>query len=70
MTDIGRVMQESMTAATDLDGVRMESATASIRLLPQADIHIHVPSGAVPQDGPSAGAAMVTALVSLLSGRR
>src|SRR5207248_11677564 len=32
-------------------------------------IHIHVPSGAVPKDGPAAGAAMVTALVSLLSGR-
>jgi ATP-dependent Lon protease len=35
----------------------------------KSDIHIHVPSGGVPKDGPSAGAAMVTALVSLLTGR-
>jgi ATP-dependent Lon protease len=62
-------MQESMTAA--LTWVRSNGERYDIDpdFFRKQDIHIHVPSGAVPKDGPSAGAAMVTALVSLLSGR-
>src|ERR1700747_2924884 len=66
---LGEVMQESMTAA--LTWVRSNADKYGIDpdFFRKQDIHIHVPSGAVPKDGPSAGAAMVTALVSLLSGR-
>ncbi len=66
---LGEVMQESMTAA--LTWVRSNAERYGIDpdFFRKQDIHIHVPSGAVPKDGPSAGAAMVTALVSLLSGR-
>src|SRR5262245_52164042 len=67
---LGEVMQESMTAA--LSWVRANAQRYGIDpdFFRKQDIHIHVPSGAVPKDGPSAGAAMVTALVSLLSGRQ
>src|SRR5215475_547775 len=66
---LGEVMQESITAA--LTWVRSNSEKYGIDpdFFRKHDIHIHVPSGAVPKDGPSAGAAMVTALVSLLTGR-
>jgi ATP-dependent Lon protease len=66
---LGEVMQESMTAA--LTWVRSNGERYGIDpdFFRKQDIHIHVPSGAVPKDGPSAGAAMVTALVSLLCGR-
>jgi ATP-dependent Lon protease len=68
---VGDVMRESAQAA--LSYVRASSS----ELLPdlpdgwfaEHDIHIHVPAGAIPKDGPSAGVTMVTALVSLLSGR-
>ncbi len=67
---IGQVMQESMQAA--LTWVR--SNTTELGIAPEFfsdhDIHIHVPAGAIPKDGPSAGVTMVTALVSLLSNRR
>ena len=66
---LGEVMQESMRAA--LTWVRANSERYGIDpdFFRKQDLHIHVPSGAVPKDGPSAGVAMVTALVSLLSGR-
>ncbi len=66
---LGEVMQESMTAA--LSWVRANAQRYGIDpdFFRKHDIHIHVPSGAVPKDGPSAGVAMITALVSLLSGR-
>jgi ATP-dependent Lon protease len=68
---LGEVMQESAQAA--LSYVRSEAADL-VPNLPEDwfaghDIHVHVPAGATPKDGPSAGVAMVVALASLLSGR-
>ena len=66
---LGEVMQESMRAA--LSWVRANADRYGIDpdFFRKSDLHIHVPSGAIPKDGPSAGAAMVTALVSLLTGQ-
>ena len=66
---LGEVMKESMSAA--LTWVRANSDRYGIDpdFFRKADLHVHVPSGAIPKDGPSAGVAMVTALVSLLTGR-
>jgi ATP-dependent Lon protease len=66
---LGEVMQESMRAA--LSWVRSNSDRYGIDpdFFRKLDLHVHVPSGAIPKDGPSAGIAMVTALVSLLTGR-
>jgi ATP-dependent Lon protease len=66
---LGEVMQESMTAALTWTRANGERYGIDPDFFRKQDIHIHVPSGAVPKDGPSAGAAMVTSLISLLSGR-
>ncbi|MEA2711970.1 MAG: ATP-dependent Lon protease [Phycisphaerales bacterium] len=66
---IGDVMKESATAAYSLLRSRAESLGIDQNLLANSDIHIHVPAGAVPKDGPSAGTAMFTALASLLLNR-
>jgi ATP-dependent Lon protease len=62
-------MQESMTAALTWVRANAERYVIDPDFFRRQDIHVHVPAGAVPKDGPSAGVAMVTALVSLLSGR-
>jgi ATP-dependent Lon protease len=64
---IGEVMQESMQAA--LTWVRSNAASVGLKedFLENVDIHIHVPAGGIPKDGPSAGVTMATALVSLLT---
>lgn len=67
---LGDVMKESARAA--LSYVRSHAGELEIDLsrLEESDLHIHVPAGAVPKDGPSAGVTIFTALASLLSGRR
>jgi ATP-dependent Lon protease len=66
---LGDVMRESAQAALSLVKNRAESIGIEPSLFEKHDIHIHVPAGATPKDGPSAGVAMFTALVSLLIGR-
>jgi ATP-dependent Lon protease len=65
---LGDVMKESVEAARSV--VRARAARLGIKdeLFEKRDIHIHVPDGATPKDGPSAGAAMTTAFVSALTG--
>ncbi len=66
---IGEVMKESASAAFTLVRSRADMLGIDSERLAQSDIHIHVPAGAVPKDGPSAGVAMFTALASLLLNR-
>ena len=66
---LGDVMRESAQAAMTLVKSRAASFGIDPALFEKSDIHIHVPAGATPKDGPSAGVAMFTALVSLLTGR-
>jgi ATP-dependent Lon protease len=66
---LGEVMRESAQAALSLVKSRAAALGIDPELFAKSDIHIHVPAGATPKDGPSAGVAMFTALVSLLTGR-
>ena len=66
---IGDVMKESAQAALSLVKSRVRELGIEPDAFKEADIHIHVPAGAVPKDGPSAGVAMFTALASLFSDR-
>jgi len=65
---LGDVMQESVSAA--LSYVRSKSISFGIKptLFEKRDIHVHVPEGATPKDGPSAGVAMATSIISILTG--
>ncbi len=65
---LGDVMQESIQAALTVVRSRAQSLGVAPDYHEKVDIHIHVPEGATPKDGPSAGIAMCTALVSVLTG--
>jgi ATP-dependent Lon protease len=67
---LGEVMRESAQAALSLVKNRAASLGIDTGLFERSDIHIHVPAGATPKDGPSAGIAMFTSLASLLIGRK
>lgn len=65
---IGNVMQESARAALSFVRANAEAIGLDPEFFDHADIHLHVPAGAQPKDGPSAGVAIATALVSLIAG--
>jgi ATP-dependent Lon protease len=66
---LGDVMKESATAALSFIRANAETIGISKDFFEDMDLHIHVPSGAIPKDGPSAGVTILTALVSLLTNR-
>ena len=66
---LGDVMKESAQAALSLVKGRAKTLGIAPEMFEKSDIHVHVPAGATPKDGPSAGVAMFVALTSLLTGR-
>ena len=68
--NLGEVMKESATLALEYIKSHAQEIGIDEKMFEENDIHVHVPAGAVPKDGPSAGITMVTALVSALTGRK
>jgi ATP-dependent Lon protease len=67
---LGDVMKESATAALSFIRANAEDMGISKDFFEESDIHVHIPAGAIPKDGPSAGVTMLTALVSLFTGKK
>ena len=68
--NLGDVMKESATLALEYIKSHAKEIGVEDKMFEEFDIHVHVPAGAVPKDGPSAGITMVTSLVSSLTGRK
>ncbi|OQX12888.1 MAG: endopeptidase La [Desulfobacteraceae bacterium IS3] len=66
---LGEVMQESARAAVSYARANLQKLGVEENIFENFDIHIHVPAGAIPKDGPSAGVAMATALISVLTNK-
>ncbi len=66
---LGEVMQESVRAAMSYARANLQPLGVEENVFDNLDVHIHVPAGAIPKDGPSAGIAIASALISILSGR-
>jgi ATP-dependent Lon protease len=66
---LGDVMRESAQAALSYIGSQADELGIDAKLFQENGVHIHVPAGAIPKDGPSAGVTMATSLVSLFTGR-
>jgi ATP-dependent Lon protease len=67
---LGEVMQESARAAVSYARANIAALGLDVKKFENLDIHIHVPAGAIPKDGPSAGIAMATALISALTNKQ
>jgi len=67
---VGNIMQESARAALSFVRSRAKQLSIDSAYFDRSDLHLHIPAGAQPKDGPSAGVTMATALVSLISGRK
>ncbi|MGB0885027.1 MAG: endopeptidase La [Chitinophagales bacterium] len=67
---LGDVMKESATIALSLVKANAEKFGISLKEIDNAQVHVHVPEGATPKDGPSAGITLLTTLVSLFTGRK